>query len=66
MKYEQAKIFSESWFIRGQHGEGFHLKEPLKKAFLLSCLSSIQHSQLDHILLNRGSAFPFLPGRQTS
>lgn len=27
-KYEQAKIFSESWFIRGQHGEGFHLKEP--------------------------------------
>ena len=46
--------------------DSFHLKEPLEKAFLLSCPCSIQHSQLDHILLHSGPAFPFLPSVQTS
>lgn len=65
-KYEQAEIVSESCFVRDTHREGFGLEEPLRKAFLLSYPSSIQHSQLDHILLDSGSAFPFLPGLQTS
>lgn len=66
MKYEQVKIISEGCFIRDGQGEGFLLKEPLEEAFLLSCPCSIQHSQLDHILLDSGPAFPFLPSVQTS
>lgn len=61
-QYEQARIVSESCFIKDHHGEGFRPRTQEESFF--SPIPPVRGtcSHLDRTLLSLGSASPFWPG----